>query len=177
MEHKILVVSLGLLLPLTTLFILNVNIETTQDTIEVIEDTGHIVISDNSFIAVSPIYVPNTQTFASKVETQDINNQTLIGCLIECESGGDPNAEGDQDLVNIVVPETSKGILQFQRGTFYERCCDYLGYDRKDYLDPNIQIQCAKQLIENGEAWRWKNCMYNEDRYKELGVGLCQRFF
>ena len=106
----------------------------------------HIIISDNSFVQSCPISIPLTRTLSSKVE----NNTELIDCLIECESGGNTEAVGDNGRAN--------GILQFHLPTFKLFCVNKYGFFESDYKDSLTQRQCCDFMITDGLQTHW-SCM------------------
>lgn len=68
----------------------------------------------------------------------------IISKLIECESGGQENAIGDNGQ--------SRGILQFQKKTFDHFC-------EGEWLNSEDQIRCAVKLINKGRGpAEWVNC-------------------
>jgi len=149
-KQKILVVVIGLLLPLYSLFILTANIEDIGHIEDIIEDT-HITISDNSFMQTCPVYLPLIRVLASKVELELVENNTeLIDCLIECESGGNTEAVGDNGRAN--------GILQFHLPTFKLFCVNKYGFFESDYKDSLTQRQCCDLMITDGLQTHW-SCM------------------
>lgn len=65
-------------------------------------------------------------------------NDELINQLIECESGGNPEAIGDEGK--------AIGILQFHYPTFKRYCVERYDY-RNDITDPEIQYNCAREML------------------------------
>ena len=75
-----------------------------------------------------------------------LTEDDLIACLIKHESGGNPNAIGDQGK--------AKGILQFHDSTFQMYCVDKYGYP-DDIMNPTLQINCCAKMIVEGHAKHW----------------------
>lgn len=100
---------MGLLLPLTSLFILNINSIVNIEDIghEGIEDT-HIIIGGNSFMQTCPPYTP-TKTFAIKVGEIEETDNDIINQVITCESNWNQNAVGLAGEI---------GIAQFMPSTW-----------------------------------------------------------
>lgn len=105
-----------------------------------------------------------TQTLASKANIEGLyavstrtqgNNtkleyETLINCLEWFESRGNPEAFNRYD------PYTpSYSVLQFKRSTFEHYCVEKYGY-RNDIWNPEIQRQCANDMIKND----WNNIFH-----------------
>ena len=87
-----------------------------------------IPLSD-CFLEASRIpYYPQPQTYGALIEE-----------LVECESGGNPEALGDDGRAH--------GVLQFHRPTFERYCVDRYGYVN-DIWNEEIQRECAKEMIE-----------------------------
>lgn len=93
--------------------------------------------TDTSYIAPRMPYYPQPETFG-----------VLIEELIECESGGNPNALGDEGK--------AKGVLQFHEPTFQRFCVDRYKY-RDDIWDEEIQRECCAEMIEENfdNVYHW----------------------
>ena len=80
--------------------------------------------------------------------------------LIECESGGNPNAINLDDVHYDIEGNKyigSFGLLMFGIPTWEHECVERFGIE-DDIDNPNLQIQCTELLLEAGEHWRWENC-------------------
>ena len=75
-------------------------------------------------------YIPTVRTYGS-----------LIDCLVKYESGGNPNAVGDNGK--------AKGVLQFWQSTFNGYCVDKYGYSPDDYTDTIVQKDCCQKMLED----------------------------
>jgi len=87
-----------------------------------------IPLSDCFLEAPRIAYYPQPQTYGALIEE-----------LVECESGGNPLALGDDGRAH--------GVLQFHRPTFERYCVDRYGYVN-DIWNEEIQRECAKEMIE-----------------------------
>lgn len=72
--------------------------------------------------------------------------KATIDCLIKFESSGNPEAIGDSGK--------AIGILQFHYPTFKRYCVDKYNY-RDDIFDPEIQINCASEMINERLIYHW----------------------
>jgi len=72
-------------------------------------------------------YIPQVETYGAVVDR-----------LIECESGGNPEALGDDGRAH--------GVLQFHDPTFQRYCVERYGY-RDDIWDEDIQRQCCLEML------------------------------
>ena len=76
--------------------------------------------------------------------------------LIRCESDFNPLAQGDYQIETNTY--LSKGILQFQKGTWdmYSKRYNHIG----TWLNPYSQISLAVKIIgkEKDGIYHWKNC-------------------
>lgn len=81
---------------------------------------------------------------------QELEYDALIRCLIHFESKGDPEAYNPRDTDG----KPKFGILQFGRTTFQEECVEERGF-RNDIWDPDIQKECASEMIGDGQLGRW----------------------
>lgn len=70
---------------------------------------------------------------------------TTLADLIECESGGDEQAIGDEGR--------AYGILQFHEPTFTEFAQKY--NIKRDWKDPTSQIILAREMIADGYGYLW----------------------
>ena len=77
-------------------------------------------------------------------------NGSLIEELIRCESGGNPEALGDDGRAH--------GILQFHAPTFQQYCVEKYGMI-DDIWDENIQRECCDRMIIDGGLRHW-SCAY-----------------
>ncbi len=73
----------------------------------------------------------------------------IIGCLINCESGGDPNAWNKDDPNG-----GSKGILQFQEQTFYQYA-EEAKIQNPDIWNAEQQVVVADYMISRGLEYHW----------------------
>lgn len=86
------------------------------------------MISENTLIGIVP-----------PVFIRPIVYATLIDCLIQKESGGNPEAVGDKGL--------AFGILQYHRATFDHFCGKY--NLTLDYKNPDHQIRLCDLMLED----------------------------
>jgi len=99
------------------------------------------------FVAINECYLyqpripfhPETQVLGSLIENP------IIDLLIQCESGGNPNAIGKAG---------ERGILQFMPQTFKHFCVEKYGLEN-DIWNPDIQIECCKKMLEQGLEQHW----------------------
>ena len=84
---------------------------------------------------IAPHYVPHIEVYGSVVED-----------LIDCESGGNPEALGDNGR--------AKSILQFHEPTFRRYCVEKYGYT-DNIWDTDVQINCAAEMLNNGLGYHW----------------------
>lgn len=87
-------------------------------------------------------YLPTTYVFGIEVDE-------ILFKIIECESGGNPNAWNKDD-----PNDGSKGILQFQEPTFQRFCVKKYGLEN-DIWSPEIQIKCAEKMLDEGLINHW----------------------
>ena len=93
---------------------------------------GQITLSECFLEPIAPHYVPYVETYGA-----------LIDKLVECESGGNAEALGDQGR--------AKSILQFHEPTFKRYCIDRYNLPN-DIWDPKIQRECCdRMLVDNFE--------------------------
>ena len=111
-----------------------------EDDIKITSDARESILTQgNSYIGiVSPFYV-KTPVYGS-----------LMACLVEKESNGDPNAYNPCDTDG--YPKI--GCLQYHIPTFQEFCVDKYGLTN-DIWDCNIQKECADLMIGDGYLYRW----------------------
>jgi len=84
---------------------------------------------------IAPHYVPYVETYGAMIED-----------LIECESGGNPEALGDQGRAH--------GILQFHQPTFQQFCVDRYGFT-DNIWDEETQKNCCAEMLSNGLEGHW----------------------
>lgn len=80
------------------------------------------------------VYIPEYQVLGS-----------LVDCLVEAESGGNPQAVGKSGEI---------GVLQFMPSTFQSFCVDKYGY-RDNIWNLEIQRDCCAEMIANGGINHW----------------------
>jgi hypothetical protein len=112
---------------------------------------GTISPSMPSTPRIRPVLTPK---FKAEGEVR-LNN--LVECLAKLESNDNPNAFNKRDIDN----RPKFGLVQFDLETFNEWCVGYYGM-KNDIWNGQIQRQCAKRMILNGQSWRWPpivNCL------------------
>lgn len=94
---------------------------------------------------------------------KDDDMEAIISKLIECESGGNPNAYHPNDGDGT----DSRGILQFKEKTFVGYALEYSLFPHADaaelpnlWTGPDEQIKLAKEMIrrKRSNLYHWKNC-------------------
>ena len=91
----------------------------------------------------------------------DINIVETLECMIQMESGGNPEALNPKDTDGL----PAYGLLQYKEGTFKRFCVDEYGYP-DDLWNPGIQYMCADRMIRSGLGWHWPTfarCSYPLD--------------
>ena len=97
-----------------------------------------LVISQNCLVGiVNPVYI------------RPITYGSLIDCLIKCESGNNPYAWNKKDPRG-----GSKGILQFQKPTFYYYA-EKIGITNPDIWNVEQQMIVADYIISQGKLYLW----------------------
>jgi len=97
--------------------------------------SNYVIIQENSLLSPKiPRFIAPNATLGVFYTEDDI-----ISCLIEHESGGNPEAVGDNGL--------AKGILQFHLATF-EIFKHKYGLDYLRYENPEDQILLANLMIK-----------------------------
>jgi len=96
---------------------------------------GQITLSECFLEPIAPHYVPYVETYGA-----------LIDKLVECESGGNPEALGDQGRAH--------GILQFHQPTFQQFCVDRYGFT-DNIWDEETQKNCCAEMLSNGLEGHW----------------------
>ena len=112
------------------------------------------MISGNAFVATGNLVLKIPRTLATRYSGE---SKTILDKIIECESSGNPKAYNPDDVH--YDSEGNKfigsfGITQFGRPTFQEFCVEKYGMEN-DIWDPDIQIECAKKMIDNGLLNHW----------------------
>jgi len=120
-----------------------------------------ILVNDNSVRGMSNICTEEEIEFGEIIKSEDINEVldesvrygNLIRCLIQCESGYNPNATGDSGL--------AFGILQFHKPTFDTYSERYKM--ELDYRNPVHQIVLCDLMLQedfkNVSHWTcWNSC-------------------
>lgn len=119
----------------------------------------------------TPAISPTTQENALKGQISPIAG--IINKLIECESGGNPNAVHYNDGA---AGLHSRGILQFQRPTFARYWRNLINNDIDDvdvdnlWTDASNQILLAEAMITDNpkNLNHWKVCSTKHDLYSKL---------
>jgi hypothetical protein len=89
------------------------------------------------------------QSVSSPQIIKPIINADLLGCFIDVESLGNPEALNKYDLGGAAY-----GCLQFHADTFEGFCVDT--YHLEDNIwDCKVQIQCADLMIQDGYVGLW----------------------
>lgn len=81
----------------------------------------------------------------------------VIHKLAVCETGLNNNAINWNDVhrwKDGTISRGSFGLLQYGKPTFQEFCVDKYGLEN-DIWDPEIQIECASRMIDDGYLCRW----------------------
>ena len=112
--------------------------------------SNYVIIQENSLLSPKiPRFIAPNATLGVFYTEDDI-----ISCLIEHESGGNPEAVGDNGL--------AKGILQFHRSTF-DLFKNKYGLDYLEYDDAESQIILTKIMLKEDinliKQWSiWQKC-------------------
>ena len=108
------------------------------------------------FIATTELFyeqprVPfHPETSGAVVNLEVINIVQTLDCMIQIESGGNPDAINPEDTDGL----PAFGLLQFKRGTFNQFCVNEYDYP-DDIFNGNIQYLCASKMILSGQGWHW----------------------
>ena len=93
--------------------------------------------------------VPTVRELVQKYSLQYGSSPTQLEKVMQCESSGNPNAWNKKD-----PGDGSKGIMQFQKNTFYDHA-QKLGISDPDIWNVDQQIQIAAYMFSLGEQYQW----------------------
>jgi len=116
----------------------------------------NIVITENAYKSNNPVIPIKHQElidclswYESRNNPEAVGKAGEICCLIDCESGGNPNAWNKKDPNG-----GSKGILQFQEPTFYQYAKE-VGIENPDIWSAEQQIETANYMLSKGLLHQW----------------------
>ena len=111
-----------------------------------IAPTEYVYIQSNSLVAPRIETPKKVISLAYLIKESILPTEELMNCLIQCESGGNPEKINWDDCGS-----PSYGLLQYKLPTWNNNCAG-------EIMNGQDQIKCAKNMIQNGQIRAWTNC-------------------